>query len=198
MLIYYCCSMPSFKDKPKKYFKDRKTFRLWLEKNWDKSDGIWAIIHKKNSSKSSISYTELVQECICYGWIDSLINKYNEEAYIQYITPRKSQSPWSRINKNYVEQLEKVNLIANPGKEKIKQAKKDGSWEIYDEIEDLVIPKDLQKELNKNKAATENWNNTSDSVKKGFLWNLKTAKSEDTRKRRIDTIIEKTNQGKLS
>lgn len=180
--------MASFKDKPKKHFKTRKVFRTWLSKNWDKSDGIWVIIHKKNSPTQSVTYPEVVQECLCFGWIDSLPNKNDEFSYFQYICPRKAGSPWSRINKNYIKELEKKELIAEPGKKLIEQAKKDGSWELYDDIEALIIPDDLQQALKKAKVE-EAFAQISDSTKKGMLWNLKSAKSEETRKRRVEKIV---------
>lgn len=172
----------------KLYFKDRKTWRKWLSKNHNNSKGIWFIFYKKHTGKPTVSYDEAVEEALCYGWIDSLQNTIDNEKHGQLMTPRKPKSPWSRLNKMRIERLISEGLMAEPGLKLIEQAKVDGSWSIYDEVEDLIVPKDLEMALKKEKLAYDNFMNFSPSNIKALLWWIKTAKRVETRADRINEL----------
>ncbi|WP_289501016.1 hypothetical protein [Gloeocapsopsis sp. IPPAS B-1203] len=107
--------------------QDRQQWREWLEKNHDTSSGIWLIYYKVKSGKPSIQYSEAVKEALCFGWIDSKVRSLNEESYMQIFTPRKPKSVWSKLNKQYIEELIEQNLMTEAGLKKIETAKQDGS-----------------------------------------------------------------------
>jgi uncharacterized protein YdeI (YjbR/CyaY-like superfamily) len=130
-----------------------------------------------------------VKVAICYGWIDSTVRKLDDERRKQTFTPRKDKSVWSKVNKNYIEELIASNLMHETGLKKIKIAKQNGSWESLDAVENLEIPEDLQIEFNKNKIALENYTNFSKSYKKSYLYWLNQAKRIETRQNRIKEII---------
>lgn len=171
------------------YPPNRQEWRNWLKDNHEYSEGIWVIYYKKGSKKPTVSYDDAVEEALSFGWIDSTANTLDEERYMQLFTPRKPKSTWSRINKQRVEKLMKLGMMTPAGLEKIEIAKKNGSWSMMDDVEDLIVPDDLEIEFRKNKKARINYNNFSNSVKKQILWLIISAKRPETRKRRIEKVI---------
>ncbi len=117
--------------------KTRSDLREWLEKNHLREKGIWLITYKK-AHKYYLSYPDIVQECLCFGWIDSLPRKLDETRTMLYISSRKKGSNWSRVNKNYIEKLQQLKLLQTAGLQVIEQAKKDGSWSFLDDVEALI------------------------------------------------------------
>jgi len=169
--------------------KNRKEWRNWLEKNHLTAPGIWLVYYKKGSGKPSVSYEEAVEEALSYGWIDSKVNSIDEKRYMQIFTPRKPGSIWSKSNKLRVEKIIEKGIITPAGLEKIEVAKRDGSWEFLDDIDNLVIPPDLKEALASNEFARENFEAYNESIKKQILYWIKTAKREVTRKNRIEKVV---------
>jgi uncharacterized protein YdeI (YjbR/CyaY-like superfamily) len=114
---------------------DRTAWRNWLVENHQTSAGIWLIYYKVKSGKPSVRYSEVVKEALCFGWIDSKVKSLDTDRYMQSITPRKPKSVWSKLNKQYIEELIQQGLMTEAGLEKINAAKQDGSWTILDAIE---------------------------------------------------------------
>jgi uncharacterized protein YdeI (YjbR/CyaY-like superfamily) len=129
------------------YAKDRTTWRDWLEKNHAISPGVWLVYYKKQTGKPSVSDDEAIEEALCFGWVDSRPNVLDEERFMKLFSPRKPQSPWSKLNKLRVGKLLAEGLMAPAGLAKIEAAKRDGSWDSYDAVESLTIPIDLQQEV---------------------------------------------------
>lgn len=179
------------------YAKDRAAWRKWLEKNHAKEDGVWLIYYKKNSGKTRVDYPDAVREAICFGWIDSTYRPIDDEKYKQLFMPRKAKSSWSQINKQYVEELSKEGLIAAAGMEKIELAKQHGTWNKLDHVESFSVPEDLEKELKKNKTALKYFEELAKTNRKYLLYWLNNAKKEDTRKQRIDIIMEALKQQRM-
>jgi uncharacterized protein YdeI (YjbR/CyaY-like superfamily) len=175
---------------PRFYPKDREKWRNWLQENYNSSPGIWIIYYKKNSQKPTIEYDEAVEEALAFGWIDSKVKALDNERYMQLFTPRKENSTWSLINKKRIDKIIKKGLITPAGIEKVEIAKKNGSWSLLDDIENLVIPEDLEESFRNNPKAGENFKNLSFSTKKQILWWIKSAKRNETRINRIKLTIE--------
>lgn len=181
---------PSSLDQLERYYaKNRQEWRCWLKENHENSPGVWLVYHKKNSDQSSVNYEDAVQEALSFGWIDSKVNALDEKRYMQVFTPRKPGSTWSRINKERVNKLIKKGLMHRSGLAKVEAAKKDGSWNILDDVEDLKIPRDLQDALKHNKLARKNFNSFSDSSKKQIIWWIISAKRSATRKDRLKNVV---------
>jgi uncharacterized protein YdeI (YjbR/CyaY-like superfamily) len=108
---------------------------------------------------------------------------------LQLFTPRKSKSPWSAVNKRRIETLIARGLMAAPGLAKIETAKHDGSWTVYDDVETLTIPSDLQERLAAHETANTYFTAFSPSVKKGILWWIKSAKQPATRAKRVEETV---------
>lgn len=167
-----------------------KQWRQWLQKNHQKKTAVWVIYYKKSSGKNSISWSEAVDEALCFGWIDSTSRPIDHEKYKQYFTRRKSNSVWSAINKAKVQQLIDEGRMAQAGLDAIETAKKNGSWEILDAVENLTIPPDLEREFKKHKGAKDYFAGLSKSVRKAILQWLHIAKRDETRKKRLTEIAE--------
>ncbi len=165
-------------------------WRDWLIENHSRDKGIWLIQYNKKSGKPSVSWSDAVDEALCFGWIDSLKKKLNDESSIQYFVKRKPKSTWSKINKQKIEKLISENRMIQAGLDIITVAKENGSWEILDSVEELIIPEDLATELSKRENATEFFLSLSKSVKKMMLQWLVLAKKPETRKKRILEIAE--------
>ncbi len=172
------------------YPTTRKEWREWLIKNHKEKESIWVVFFRKSSDEPSILWSEAVDEALCFGWIDSKKVKINDESYRQYYSKRKPESGWSKINKDKVKQLIKSNLMAKAGYESIKEAKRNGSWTLYDALERLEIPGDLQKAFDKNSGTEEKFMTLSKSAKKLHLSGLVLAKTQITRNKRILKIID--------
>jgi len=168
------------------YASDRASWREWLERNHRTSSGIWLIYYKVKSGKPSVLYTEAVKEALCFGWIDSKVKSIDEERYRQIFTPRKPKSVWSKLNKQYVEELIDQKLMTDAGLTKILAAKQDNSWTILDAIEALVIPADLIAALGNNQTAQQNFEQFGNSSKKNILFWIESAKRPETRLKRVE------------
>ena len=171
------------------YFKNSEEWREWLHENHNLSKGIYLVFYKVSSKTESMRWEEAVQVAICYGWIDSVVKKIDDESRKQMFTPRKDKSVWSKLNKNYILKLLEDNLIHESGLKKIEIAKQNGSWESLDEVENLIISADLTIAFSQNKLAYENYQNFSPSYRKNYLYWLNQAKKAETRNIRIIEII---------
>lgn len=172
------------------YPETPEQWRNWLKKNHAREKGIWLVQYNKKSGKPSLSWSEAVDEALCFGWIDSLKKKLNDESSIQYFGKRKPKSTWSKINKQKIERLTAENRMSQAGFDIIILAKENGSWEILDSVEELLIPEDLMLELSKRTDATEFFHGLSKSVKKMMLQWIVLAKRPETRQKRILEIAE--------
>ena len=175
---------------------NRQQWREWLEKNHHTSLGVWLIYYKVKTGKPSIRYIEAVKEALCFGWIDSKVKSLDSERYMQIFTPRKPKSVWSKLNKQYIEELIEQGLMNPSGLEKIEAAKQDGSWNTLDAIEALIIPADLKQALEANETANRYFEAFSNSSKKNILFWIESAKRPETRLRRIEQTISSAVQNK--
>lgn len=171
------------------YATNRQAWRKWLEENHHTSTGVWLVYYKVKSGKPSIRYPEAVKEALCFGWIDSKVKSLDEERYQQVFTPRKPKSVWSKLNKQYIEELIELGLMGEAGLEKIAIAKQNGSWNALDAIEALIIPLDLKQALAANKTANEYFARFSNTAKKNILFWIASAKRSETRLKRIELTV---------
>jgi len=176
---------------------DREAWRNWLEQNHNEQPSVWLILYKANSGKFNLSWSEAVDEALCFGWIDSIRRPIDEEKFIQFFSKRKPKSNWSRINKQKIEKLFAEGKMTAAGINSIEVAKENGSWTILDDIEALVIPPDLETELAAHSVANEFFQDLSKSIKKQILYWLDSAKREETRNKRLQTIVSNTSQRKI-
>ena len=168
----------------------KKDWRKWLELNHNKKDAVWLIFYKNKSPNHNLSWSESVDEALCFGWIDSTKRTIDSEKYKQYFSKRKTKSNWSKINKDKVKTLIDQGLMEEEGYKSIEIAKENGSWTVLDVVEALLIPEDLKEELAVNNGAIEYFDSLSKSVKKILLHWVVSAKRKETRQKRILEIVE--------
>lgn len=169
---------------------DNKNWRKWLKLNHKKKDAVWLIFYKKKSPNYNLSWSDSVDEALCFGWIDSIKKTIDTEKYKQYFSKRKAKSNWSKINKDKVKTLIDQGLMKEEGYKSIETAKENGSWKILDEVEELKIPDDLKEEFINYKGSMEYFGSLSKSAKKSLLYWVVSAKRKETRQKRILEIAE--------
>ncbi|TAI49205.1 YdeI/OmpD-associated family protein [Flagellimonas allohymeniacidonis] len=171
------------------YFKNDGEWRDWLHKNHKNSKGIYLIFYKVDHKMESMRWEEAVRVALCYGWIDSTVKSLGEGKRRQYFCPRKPKSIWSKVNKDHITDLISKRLMHSSGLAVINAAKANGSWAALDDVENGVIPEDLQKAFKQNKKALKNFENFTKGQQKSYLYWLNQAKREETRQKRIKEII---------
>jgi uncharacterized protein YdeI (YjbR/CyaY-like superfamily) len=167
----------------------RAAWREWLTQNHVSEKNLWLIIYKKQSGVPSVTYDESVDEALCFGWIDSKINKRDEKSSYQFYAKRNPKSNWSRVNKAKVERLMADGLMTSAGLEMIELAKKTGTWTALDDVENGTIPDDLQAKLDTNPTAKGYFDAFPRSAKRAMLEWLLNAKQLETRAKRIEEIV---------
>lgn len=188
--------MPDNDDYPIKAFADPEKLRAWLEKNHAKSIGLWLRFFKKNSKKKSVTYDEALDIALCFGWIDSQMNKYDDISYIQKFTPRRARSMWSKRNREKCERLTRENLMTQAGLDEIAAAKLDGRWDrAYDSPKDMAVPIDFLEELKKNKDAFKFFDGLPKQYKFGIAFRLQSARRPETREKRFRNFLELLKKG---
>ena len=175
---------------PELYFKTDTEWREWLHENHENYSGIYLIFYKVEHANDSMRWEEAGKVALCYGWIDSTVKSLGNGKRKQYFTPRNEKSVWSALNKRHIEDLLSKNLMQESGLSKIEIGKQNGSWTALDDVENGVIPKELQDAFNKNTTAFKNYQNFAPSYCKSYLYWLNQAKREETRQKRIIQIIE--------
>lgn len=168
----------------------RPVLRAWLAENHSTSGGVWLANCKKTTGKPRLEYTEIVEELLCFGWIDSKPNPLDDERSLLWISPRKQRSGWSRINKERVERLEREGLMTEAGRAAIEAAKGNGAWTALDAVERLEIPEDLAAALAANADAASFFDAFPPSSKKIILTWITSAKRPETRERRVAETVE--------
>ncbi len=169
---------------------DQKDWRKWLELNHKTKAGVWVIFYKKKSPNYNLSWSESVDEALCFGWIDSTKRAIDSTSFKQYFTKRKAKSNWSKINKDKVTTLIDQGLMEEAGYKSIEIAKENGSWTILDEVEALVIPEDLMAAFAHYQGSFEYFDSLSKSVKKILLYRINSAKRTASRQLRINEVVE--------
>jgi uncharacterized protein YdeI (YjbR/CyaY-like superfamily) len=170
--------------------KSRAAWRAWLEKNHASSSGIWLVYAKKHTGIPSLTYSEAVEEALCFGWIDSLVHPVDDSLYKQIFTPRKDKSAWSPLNKKRVERLIADGLMTAAGMKQIDIAKTNGLWNAHAATEAMTMPPELKKALNGNASAKKNWPTYTASQQKAFLRMVDGAKTAETRAKRVARVLE--------
>ena len=167
----------------------RAAWRRWLEREHQRSTGVWAVTVKKAALRSGdefVSAVDLNEECLCFGWIDSRPARVDDRRTALLCTPRKPGSGWSKVNKERLERLLAAGRVADSGLAAIERAKQDGSWNRLDAVDQLTIPEDLAAALDALPPAPANFSAFPPSARRGILEWINAAKTATTRAKRID------------
>ncbi len=183
----------------KKYLdlKDRRQWREWLSKNHDSTKEIWLVYHKRHTGKKSIPYNDSVEEALCFGWVDSTVNRLDEDHYARKFTPRKSKSVWSELNKKRARKMIKEGRMTERGLARIEDAKRSGEWTRSAEVrKGLVVPAFVKNALRGYKRARDNFKRLAPSHKRQYIGWITAAKKEETKKRRLEEMIRNLERNK--
>ncbi|MFC1897977.1 YdeI family protein [Candidatus Cloacimonadota bacterium] len=176
------------------YFKTLEEWRKWLSKNHDKESEIWMIYYKKHTGKPTIGYEESVLEALCWGWIDSIIKRIDDEKYVRKFTPRINYENWSDSNINRMKKLIAENRIHKVGLEKFPLEHL--SRKLADKPKKLIIPEYIQTEIDKFPKAKKNFEKLAPSHKRNYLGWIDSAKQEETKLRRLAKALDLLQLGK--
>ncbi len=168
----------------------RQQWRKWLQKNHNKTQSVWLILHRKESGIPTLDWSDAVDEALCFGWIDSIRKSVDEEKFMQRFSVRKPNSTWSKINKQKIKRLIKEGLMTEAGMQVIKVAKQNGSWSVLDDVEEHIIPKDLEAAFKKKAGSKSHFLILSKSKRRAMLLSLALTKRPETRVLRISKIAE--------
>jgi len=176
------------------YFSNRDDWRAWLSKNHDSKKEVWLIYYKKQTGKPSIPYDDSVEEALCFGWVDSIIKKIEDEKFARKFTPRTSRSTWSETNKKRVDKMMKEGKMTKAGFTRIREAKSSGEWFKAPASarykKKLMIPSYLKEALAANKKASDNFDRLAESYKRNLVGGIDSAKKEETRRKRLAEAIQ--------
>lgn len=171
-----------------------EALRSWLEKNYTQKESIWLITFKKSVPEKYISTSQVLDELLCFGWIDGIRRKLDENRTMQLIAPRKIEH-WAKTYKDRAAKLIKEGKMQQAGFQTIDDSKKNGLWDFMDDVDKLIIPGDLNDELGKHEGAGEFFHSINDSSKRFVLRWIKLAKTEKTRTSRIQQIAQLSAKG---
>ena len=167
------------------HLRDRAAWRRWLERNHGAAKGVWVVSWRTQTGKPRVEYDALVEEALCFGWIDGHQKPVDDELIMQLLTPRRPGSAWASSNKKRVASLEQAGAMTEAGRRVVEAAKADGSWSRYDSADALEIPTDLTAALARNAAAARNFDAFTDAAKRAILRWLIDAKRPETRAKRV-------------
>jgi uncharacterized protein YdeI (YjbR/CyaY-like superfamily) len=171
------------------HLRDRAAWRRWLERNHGTAKGVWLVSWRAQTGKPRVEYDALVEEALCFGWIDGHQKPVDDERIMQLITPRRPGSAWASSNKKRVASLEQAGAMTEAGRRVIEAAKADGSWSRYDSAEAVELPSDLTAALAANAVAASTFAGFTDAGKRAILRWLIDAKRPETRAKRIAETV---------
>ncbi|MHC4521143.1 MAG: YdeI/OmpD-associated family protein [Planctomycetota bacterium] len=168
----------------------RRQWRAWLSKHHAAEGEFWLVFYKKHTGKAGLVYEDAVQEALCFGWIDGIIKRIDDEKHMIRFTPRRKNSIWSPTNKKRVARLMASGQMTDAGLAKIEEAKRDGQWDRADlPTPEPDVPLELTKALAGSKKAQRNFANLAPSYRKQFIGWITTAKRDATRRKRVNEAL---------
>jgi uncharacterized protein YdeI (YjbR/CyaY-like superfamily) len=159
--------------------------RQWLEENHTQPDSIWLVTYKRHMGEKYVSVQDILDEVLCFGWVDSIRRQLDEDRTMQMISPRQVQH-WAKSYQDRAEKLIKAGKMHSAGLEAIAASKRNGLWNFMDDVDALVMPDDLIAALKSHSPAKENFENFAKSNRRNVLRWIKLAKTTATRAKRIE------------
>ncbi len=177
--------------KNKVFAKDRKAWRSWLTKHGESETEVWLVYYKKTTGKDSVQYLESVEEAICFGWIDGIKRRIDDETYAHRFSPRRQRSKWSPLNIKVAQKMKKCGLMTETGLAAFNRREeyntKVGKTRAANPF---ILTAEIEKTLRRNKKAWDNFNKLAPSYQKQFIGWLVTAKKPETRERRLKEALQ--------
>lgn len=162
----------------------------WLRVNHAVESELWIKIFKKNSGIRSVSWNDVVVEVLCWGWIDGVKKTFDDESYLQRITPRTVRSSWSKRNTEHVERLTSEGRMKEPGLVHVRAAKADGRWENAYVMSEMEVPADFLAALEEQPRVKLFFEKLNKSSRDVIAHGLTSAKKPETRQRRFEKFLD--------
>lgn len=180
----------------KKHFPDSKSFRDWLAQNHDKAKELFVVYYKRETKKASITWPQSVEQALCFGWIDGVRRRIDDERYEIRFTPRKPRSIWSQINLKMVESLKARGLMHPAGLAAHANHDPDRTRRYsFEQRKQIQMPPAYQEQLKANKAALKYFQSKPPWYRRTATFWVVSAKQEQTRLKRLSTLIECCEKG---
>ncbi|PZR13603.1 MAG: hypothetical protein DI536_12715 [Archangium gephyra] len=173
---------------PKIEVGDRARLRAWLSKHHATSSGVWLVM-KKRDAGGVLRWNDVVEEVLCFGWVDSLPRALDDAKTMLLVTPRNPRSNWSAKNTAHVADLERRQLMTPAGRAAVETAKRNGAWTALDAVSALEVPSDLDEALRDAPDARTNWEAFPPSARREILEWIASAKKTETRARRVSEVV---------
>jgi uncharacterized protein YdeI (YjbR/CyaY-like superfamily) len=179
------------------FARHREEWRAWLAENHAEEKAIWLVFYKKKTGKTCVAYNDAVEEALCFGWIDGILKRMDEEKHAVRFTQRRPDSIWSEMNKARVARMIRAGRMASAGLAAVRVAKKRGRWGQTSARQraSSVVPEELESAFARNRRAREHFHNLAPSYRKMDAAWILDAKREETRQRRIRIVVERATRG---
>ena len=187
--------MSALDDAPRIRPVDRAAWRLWLAENHETSSGAWVVFFKKSARRPGPGYEDLIQEALCFGWIDGTARSVDDECTSLYFSPRRRGSVWAATNKARLEALQAAGHMHAAGLAVVERAKADGSWTTLDRSESLTVPDELALAFEDYPGSATTFASFPASARKQLIYRVDSAKRPETRRRRAEQIARLAQQG---
>ena len=178
------------------YFESGDAFEAWLDDNAATASHVWVRMAKKGTGVASVDWTTAVDVALCFGWIDGIARRVDDEWYVQRFTPRRPRSVWSKINRQRIERLTAEGRMRPAGLAEVEKAQADGRWDAaYDGPGTAQVPDDLAASLAA-RGLTEVYAALDRTNRYAFLHRVQTAVRPETRARRIEQLTDALAEGR--
>jgi uncharacterized protein YdeI (YjbR/CyaY-like superfamily) len=165
--------------------QNRRQWRSWLREHHDSESMIWLVFRKRHAAEKSISYDDSVEEALCFGWIDSLVKRLDDDRYARKFTPRKPTSRWSTSNRQRYAKLKARGLLAAPG---LERAPTERSGDAP-RPSVTVLPTYIEKQLQANRRARNHFDQLAPSYRRAYIAWIDLAKRDETKQKRLREAI---------
>ena len=177
------------------FFRSALEFRRWLEKHHDTAREIWVGFYKKGSGRGGIAYAEAVDQALCYGWIDGIRKRIDEEGYTNRFSPRTSKSVWSNINIKRAEQLQRLGLMQPPGVKAFETRDPARSGIYSFENRPTTLAPALERRFKANKKAWLFFQAQPPGYRSLIIIMVMSAKQDETKERRLERVMKASEKG---
>jgi len=177
------------------FFACQAELRKWLNKNHATADELWVGMYKKHTSKPSITWPQVVDEVLCFGWIDGIRKGIDADSYMNRITPRRKNSNWSAINLKRVEELKALGLMQPAGLKAYAERNHSRTQQYSGEQREIVFPPELLNQFKKHKPAWAFFSTQPPGYRKTLIWWVASAKKEETQLKRLARLMEASAAG---
>ena len=180
----------------KLYVTSREEWRAWLAKHYQSETEVWLIYYKKHTGQPRISYDHAVEEALCFGWVDSIVKKIDDEKFAQKFTPRRDHTKWSALNKRRLRKLIREGRMTEAGLAKVDLVILGEETQAIQSKGDLDIPRFVKQGLMANAKAWENFRSLAPSRRRAYIRMIMDTKKEETRERRLREAVSLLEQSK--